>query len=231
MRDRAVIDYRIPREAARELERRGFEVVFTKPLCSVCEEISGHADIALHELFGSVVCAPEVYDYYRERLSGTEVIRGSLELAAKYPADIAYNVCRIGDRVFCKTRHTAPEILDRYRAAGCRVIDARQGYARCSLCVVDDNSAITADEGMYGLLVKSGVETLKIRGGGISLYGMDGFIGGAGGLLKKGLLAFCGDIMTHPDKDAITAFCRARGVEIVPLHRGGLIDAGGIIVV
>ena len=58
-------------------------------------------------------------------------------------------------------------------------ISSRQGYSRCSVCVVSDNAIITADEGICRSAEAHGVDVLKIRPGYIDPPGFDyGFIGG-----------------------------------------------------
>ena len=205
----------------------GFEVIPTMPLNCVYDEINGHADVQIHIVNNKAICAPEAYEYYKKQLSGIDVICGSVSLAEKYPFDIAYNVCGMGDTAICNEKHTAAEILKEYK----NTLQTRQGYAKCSICVVNDNAAITADEGIYRILTDNGIDALKIRPGYITLGNMTGFIGGASGLLKPGLLAFCGNIKTHPDHADIEAFCRNAGADIVSLSSGELQDVGSMIAV
>ena len=163
--------------------------------------------------------------YYKERLTGADIVCGAREVGANYPADILYNACGMGDTVICNAAHTAPEVLSQYK----RVLDVRQGYAKCSICVVSDSAAVTSDEGIYKILKDNGFDVLKIRPGHIRLGKMAGFIGGASGLLRRGLIAFSGDLMSHPDGAEIAAFCRNAGVDAVSLGKGELVDVGSII--
>lgn len=222
---KVIADYRLPKEQAAELARMGYSVIPTAPLDTVYDEIKGHADIQLHYAGAKIICAPEVFGYYKERLPGTDLVRGSLCVGAKYPYDIPYNACGMGDTVICRAAYTAPEVLKEYS----RVIDTRQGYAKCSICVVSDTAAITADEGIYKLLIQNGFNALRIRAGDIRLGKMAGFIGGASGLLRPGLVAFCGGLMSHPDGADIAAFCRENGADAVSLGKGELFDAGSLI--
>ncbi|MBQ3425973.1 MAG: hypothetical protein IJH37_02380 [Clostridia bacterium] len=222
-----IADYRLPCGQAVELARLGYEVIPTAKLKNVYDEIQGHADIQLHRAGEKLICAPEVYGYYKNRLPDTDIVRGSLSVGSEYPSDIPYNACGFGDTVICRAAHTAPEVLIEYR----RVADTRQGYAKCSICVVSETAAITADEGIYKQLLENGFDALKIRPGYVRLGRMGGFIGGASGLLPGGLVAFCGDLMSHPDGAEIAAFCRANGAEAVSLGNGELFDAGSIIAV
>ena len=195
------------------------------PLMHLYDEIRSHADIQVHSAGERLICAPEVYGYYNERLTGADIVCGAREVGAKYPADILYNACGMGDTVICNAAHTAPEVLGEYK----RVLNVRQGYAKCSICVVSDSAAVTSDEGIYKILKDNGFDVLKIRPGYIRLGKMAGFIGGASGLLRQGLIGFCGDLMSHPDGAEIAAFCRSAGVDTVSLGKGGLVDVGSII--
>lgn len=215
----------LPREQREELLRLGYEVIPTVPLMHLYDEIRSHADIQIHAARERLICAPEVYDYYKEQLPGADIVRGTRETGAKYPADILYNACGMGDTVICNVAHTAQEVLCEYRC----VLDTRQGYAKCSICVVSDRAAVTADEGIYKLLTDNGFDALKIRPGYIRLGKMEGFIGGASGLLRQGLIAFSGDLMSHPDGADIATFCRDVGVDVVSLGKGELVDVGSII--
>lgn len=222
---RVIADARLPREQCEELLRLGYEIIPTTPLAHLYDEIRSHADIQIHAAGERLICAPEVYMYYKERLKGADIVCGAREIGAEYPADILYNACGMGDTVICRKAHTAPEIQREYG----RVLDTRQGYAKCSICVVGERAAVTADEGIYKLLINNGFDALKIRPGGIRLGRMDGFIGGASGLLGDGLIVFAGDLMTHPDGAEIAAFCRSAGGYAVSLGKGELFDVGSII--
>lgn len=227
--DRVIIDYRTSQDTIDELNRLGIDTFLTVRIDSLYEEVNGHADMQIHFVNNKAICAPESYDYYKTlNLSGYELISGSKHLKSKYPYDIAYNVCSIGKYVICRPLCTAMEILAEYQYLKKNILNTRQGYTKCSICVVDDNSAITADEGIYKLLKKNNINVLKIRDGFIDLYDMQGFIGGASGLVDNKLL-FNGDIKTHPDYENINAFCKNSGVDIISLNKGNLTDIGSII--
>lgn len=107
----------------------------------------------------------------------------------------------------------------------------RQGYSKCSTCVVSQNAIITADTGIYKAAESNGIEVLCINNDGIHLRsGRIGFIGGVSGLIDKGTLAFNGDINRHSDSNIIKDFCKNKNVEIVCLKDGELEDIGTITV-
>ena len=53
------------------------------------------------------------------------------------------NACVVGKWLLCNPDITALEVLSRFENES--VIGFKQGYARCTVCVVDENSIITAD--------------------------------------------------------------------------------------
>lgn len=226
---KVIVDYRISHQTERALINSGCEVIKTLPLKSVYHEICGHPDIQLHNACGRLICASETYDYYRKLLPETDIIRGSVELGAKYPYDIAYNTCRIGRYALCRREYTAPEILMEYEKNNIEIIDIKQGYAKCSICVVTDNAVITADKGICRALTGLDIDVLEIQPGYIELYGMDGFIGGASGLIKRGILAFNGSLFSHPDGERIDEFVKSHGVMSIMLDDRKLQDIGSII--
>lgn len=229
MFNRVLIDYRTCEDTVTELNRLGCSVYKTKKVNTLYEEVSGHADMQIHFINSKAICAPEVYDYYKSlNLNGIELIRGSKPLKPTYPDDVAYNVCNIGKYVISRPLCTAIEISSEYLSLKKKFLNARQGYAKCSICVVNDNSAITADDGMYKLLKENNLNVLKIKDVYISLYNMKGFIGGASGLINN-TLYFNGNLKTHPDHENIKAFCNNVGIDVCSLNNGPLTDIGTIM--
>lgn len=229
MFNRVLVDFRTNNETINELNRIGYSVYKTTSVDSLYEEVKGHADMQIHFINSKAFCAPEVYDYYNELdLIGINLIKGSQPLKETYPDDVLYNVCNIGKYVISRPLCTAIEIFSEYRSLKKEFLNARQGYAKCSICVVNENSAITADDGMYNLLKRNNINVLKINDGYVSLYNMKGFIGGASGLINN-ILYFNGDIKTHPDYENIKSFCNNVGVDIYSLNNEPLIDIGTIM--
>jgi len=88
----------------------------------------------------------------------------------------------MGSRLVCNEQAAAPELLEAARRMGLELIPVKQGYAKCSLCIVSENAVITADEGLAYTLCRAGLDVLKIIPGCIRLPGYGyGFIGGCGG--------------------------------------------------
>lgn len=146
----------------------------------------------------------------------------------EYPHDIRFNAALISDFLFCREKYISPVILENVDA---KIVDVRQGYAKCSVCTVNDYSFITADPSLKKAGDKCGLDVLLISSGNITLDGYDyGFIGGASALCGNKLFFF-GDIRNHPNYNAIHDFIYKRGVEEIPLCQNQLYDFGGALFV
>ena len=228
--NRVLIDFRTEDISISELRKLGVDVYKTTAVDSLYDEVCGHPDMQIHFINNRAICAPETYDYYKSlNLHNINIISGTKPLKDTYPDDVAYNVCLLGNYVICRPLSVTIEILAEYHSLKKTILNSKQGYAKCSICVVNDNSAITSDNGIYKLLKEHNINVLKIREGYVELYGMQGFIGGASGLINDSILCFNGDLKTHPDCNNIISFCKNVGVDTVSLNKGNLIDIGSIL--
>lgn len=226
---RVLVDFRTHTDTIKSLKQLGVAVYKTTPITSLYDEVAGHSDMQIHFVGKKAVCTPEAYNYYMGLdLTDIELICGSKSLKSTYPDDIAYNVCSVGDYVICRPLFTAIEIISEYQRLKKEILTTKQGYAKCNICVVNSQSVITSDNGIYKLLKNKNMNVLKIKPGYIELYNMEGFIGGATGLINN-VLYFNGDIKTHPDANNMIDFCRNVGVDTFSLNKGNLIDIGSIL--
>lgn len=180
---------------------------------------------------GVCVCAPEAYDYYNEHLKDRKVklIKGESVLSGNYPYDAAYNVAIVGDKIFCKKAITDPILLYEAEKMGYKTVNINQGYAKCSVCPVDEKSAISADASFIKSAEKEGVEVLKVTNGNICLDGFDnGFFGGCCFMTDKKTFSLKGDIRTLPQYGEIKEFLEKRGISIIH-GNGPVTDFGSLI--
>ncbi len=223
-------DYRISEESESFLKSLNITVYKSAKLTSVGKAVCGHTDIQIHHLGKNrFVCAPECYNHYKSILPDADIIKGSKPLSEKYPADIPYNAATFGDFLICSAACTAIEILSEYLSLNRKILNVKQGYAKCSICPINSNAIITADKGIYKTATANGIDVLLIEPGCIELYGMEGFIGGASGLIAPDMLAVNGNIKTHKNCNEIISFCKKYGVEVVSLNQGKIVDIGSII--
>lgn len=192
------------------------------------EAVSNHIDTQIaHVGENKFVVSPHLFNHYNELLPSAFLLKGESELTGTYPDDAAYNVASVGKYLIHNLKYTDKIILSETKK---EKIHVSQGYTKCSLCIVDENSVITEDAGIAQTLERHNIDVLKISAGDVLLSGLDyGFLGGASGKLSKYILAFAGDITSHRDYKEIRDFCLKRNVEPVSLCDGRLTDIGSII--
>lgn len=226
-----LIDYRTSEETVNELNNLGIKIFKTQPVKSLYNAVQGHADMQIHHLGNDrFVTAPEVYEYYKSILLNADIIKGSKELISKYPEDICYNAAAFGNYLICNAACTALEILSEYQSMKQTILNVKQGYAKCSVCVVNESAIITSDKSIAKTAMQHGIDVLHIESGYIKLKDMSyGFIGGATGLLAPDILAVNGDIKTHINYNDIISFCRNYNIYVTSLKNGEIEDIGSII--
>lgn len=220
---------RYRRQLERPLRLLGIEPLWLPENAPVDSRLAGHADLCLFHAGGKrIVCAGEALSIKFADL-GYDVTPARRELGGIYPRDAALNGCLIGNRFIHNLRVSDPAVLD---SLGQKItkIGVRQGYAKCSVCVVDAASIITSDMGIASAAEASGLSVLRIRPGGIELPGFQyGFIGGASFKLSAHELAFTGRLDAHPDMESIESFLRSRDVVPVFLTEGPAFDIGSAV--
>ena len=213
----------------------GINALFMPDNPYVDPRLSGHADLSVLHLGGNrLLLAPYLKrSSFSQQLEdrGFDIRFADIEQSALYPNDAQMNVCILGDKVIYNPK-TVPDTIVKYLTIenGAIQISSRQGYSRCSVCVVNDNAIITADEGICRSAKAHGVDVLKIRPGYIDLPGFDyGFIGGASFKLSDTKLAFTGGLDKHPDAERIIEFASLHNIDIVYITDKPTFDIGGAI--
>ena len=217
---------------AAALQKYGVELI-SMPACSfVRKPLEGHVDLCIMHLGENrFIVAKNMKSRLRgiiDRLtaSGAQVFETEKELGAEYPLDVILNHCVLGKTVVANTKYAdgvAIDFLDEH-------IHVNQGYAKCSICVVDEESVITSDSGIADTLSAKGYDVLKIKPGHINLPGFDtGFIGGTAFKLSKSIIAFCGNLDAHPDESAIFRFLSSKKIKPVFLTNRPIFDIGSAI--
>ena len=206
------------------------DLIGTEKCDDVQDAVGFHADILCHHLGGDdIVVYPYSYsviDSLKEL--GMNVITSTSRLSQKYPYDISLNAARIGDYLICNQKYTDNAILS--GATYEKIIDVKQGYAKCTTLIVDEHSIITADSMIAAACKEVGMDALTISDGGIRLDGYAyGFIGGAGVKLSKDKIYFTGKISKHRDGTQIREFIETRNMEIIEGSFDSLIDIGSMI--
>lgn len=217
------------------LRERGITILSVPADDRLDPPVRCHADMLVHPLGGREVVVPRTSgkpDGFIRRLEerGFEIVRADGCLSREYPADIRLDAARVGSFLFCVPRATDPVILRYCRSHGIEIVPVKQGYAKCSVCVVDETSIITSDPSIAQAGARIGLSVCSVRKGAVRLDGYEyGFIGGCSGKLGPDTLVFTGDLHTHPDGNAILEFLRMHGIQALSLCSGPLVDVGGIL--
>ncbi|MBQ2931672.1 MAG: hypothetical protein IJE62_02365 [Clostridia bacterium] len=227
-----IVDKFIDKSILSTLEENDITYYKTASLDYLYKPVNTHPDMQIHFVDDSTaVVAPDVFEYYKNLLpAGIMILKGKKNPGRTYPEDTAYNVAKVGKRII--GRHASLEVVIKeiYTQKGYDFVDVKQGYAKCNLCIVDENSVITEDEGLCNALTKTGIDVLKIQAGAVMLPGFkNGFLGGASGFVSKNKLAFCGNLENHPDSDKIFDFVKSKNVDIIQLSSTKLCDYGSIL--
>ena len=213
----------------------GIDALFMPDNPYVDVRLSGHADLSILHLGGSrLLLAPYLKgSSFSRRLEdrGFDIRFAGIEQSSLYPGDAQMNVCILGDKVIYNPKTGSDAIVkDLTIGNGAIQVSSRQGYSRCSVCVVNDNAIITADEGICRSAKAHGIDVLKIRPGYIDLPGFDyGFIGGASFKISDTKLAFTGRLDKHPDAERIIDFASLHNVDIVYITDNPAFDIGGAV--
>lgn len=228
-----VLDYRASTVSVDALNNMGYDVIKTPNISTLYSTICGHADIMLHKIDkNAVIVEPTVFDYFSAKLSNVTVMQGNTVLGNKYPFDIAYNCARIGKNIICNEKYTDSKILEYYYENGFKILNTKQGYAKCSICIISDNAIITSDKNISKLAEKNEIDVITVNDDKIELQGFEhGFIGGATGLISDSTLAVNGDINLHSDCNKILDFCSIYNIDILSLNNEIIKDIGSILTI
>ncbi len=176
----------------------------------VYNEISSHPDIYMCQL-------------------GDRLFHGNLDrLKFKYPGNIIFNSACTGKYFIHNLKYTNPELLKIATDMNMTLVDVKQGYAKCNIVVVNENSIITSDIGIASKC-SNYMDVLLIKSGHIFLQGFNyGFIGGTCGKFKDTII-FNGNLSAHPDFNDIIKFIHDKKLKCKWFSKYPLTDIGSIL--
>ncbi|MFB0921142.1 MAG: hypothetical protein QMB62_09710 [Oscillospiraceae bacterium] len=161
------------------------------------------------------------------RKFGADILVSEKSFAPEYPNDAALCALTISGKAFHNIKLTDAVIKSAFSES---LHHVRQGYAKCAVCPVTDNAAISSDPGLIKAMREQGIEVLEIAAGFISLEGFEeGFIGGAAFKTAPNTLAFTGTLDKHPDINSSMNFIFRHGVSPIYLTDRPVFDIGSLI--
>lgn len=197
----------------------------------VYKSISGHPDIFMCQGSEGIVAAPALPHEIRVHLgyAGVKVFYGNSDPGKTYPDSARYNAVVTAELIIHNLKITDPAILEAF--PGRKHLHVNQGYTRCNLIPLNNDTFITSDKGIEKVLIAEGKEVLFVDPHPIRLKGQKhGFFPGCCGVLNDELL-ISGSLSFHPDKEQIEDFIHKSGFQIRELFHGELTDVGGIFIV
>lgn len=195
--------------------------------------VSMHADLSVY-VGEKIHIVPSLYDAIHEQvrrclgMSFCEayLVEGVKESGQIYPSDIAYNILNLEAHLFHLLKHSEPTILEETKRT---IVNVNQGYSRCSCMPIGNNAIITEDLGMGKIIAGLGYDVLIIEPGHVELEGFpNGFFGGSGGQIDDKIV-LNGRLSNHPEGNKIRNFITARGLKVVELNEGKLMDCGSVL--
>ena len=190
--------------------------------------LSGHTDLQLFHFGNNIIFKNEFKE--GESFSDFKINIIPEVLKSEYPYDCLLNCVCIGNSLICNAKTVSKLILTSAEKAGLRIIEVRQGYTKCSICVLNENAIITDDESVFKSTQNYFDDVLLISKGSIRLQTKDyGFIGGATGKIAANKLAFNGRVESHADHNKILDILYKYNIEPVELLIDSLEDIGSII--
>lgn len=195
-----------------------------------------HADMQIHQCGNALTIIRNSCSILENKIRNLDICKNIVicdrSSLSDYPNNITLNAAHIGDYLLCKKSHSYKDLLLWYIDKGVRILDVKQGYARCSTAIISHNAVITDDESILKSCKRfNDIDVLKVSKGSVKLKGCEyGFIGGCCFKADKNNLVFFGDVRQHSDYKDIKAFCRNYGVELLSLANCELIDIGGAVI-
>ena len=215
-----------------KLKKLGYKLLEIKENKNLYPEISLHVDILACKVGEKIVVEPTQYANFQEY---ENFIKGQETVQEKYPLDIKYNVCIIGKKAIHNFQNTDSKLKELLINDGYELINTTQGYTNCSIAVINENSAIVTDKGLYKILNKYNVEVLyleyepdiKLLNSG-KYSNRKGFIGGAISRIGDKIIVF-GDLNKIDINEKIKEFINQKGIQIIDFQGLDVIDYGGIV--
>ena len=207
------------------LSQKGYHIILSKKINTFPEPEQYHADMQLLNING------ELFTLQECRGADQTVVTCEKPAGKRYPENVLLNALFIGGCVYANEAALDSSVKRFCREQQIPIINVKQGYARCSVLVLNEHAAVTADKSLYRALTKNGVEVLPVSSGHIRLEGFDyGFIGGASGKIDDTIFFF-GNIKEHPDYESIRMFCKKHQLKTDILCPDlPLTDIGGLVV-
>lgn len=230
-----IIDERMRKIEKEKLKKLGYNLIEIKQSEKVYQEISAHVDIFTCKIGKKLIVEPTQYNNIKTQLQEEVIEQGNEPIESKYPFDIKYNVCVIGKKALHNFEYTDSKIKEELQIQGYELINTTQGYTNCSIAIIDDNSAIVTDKGLYKILQKHNIDVLYLEyEPDIKLLNNEGYSkrkGFIGGVISRidNKVYVSGDLNKIDQNEQIRNFIEKRNLQLIDFKGLDVIDYGGIV--
>ena len=227
---KVIVAGNISKESEFSLKCFGIDIIKTIPNNALYDAVKYHPDMIIHHLGGNnFICDENMYKYFISQAPFLNICSG-YKCQKKYPYDIAYNAARVGNFLAANLKYTERNLIEYMEKHDIKLINVKQGYAKCSTCIISKNAVITSDITIANALKTIGIDVLFIDDSGVKLKGLsNGFFGGATGKISPDKLAVNGNIKYHKNCDEIIKFANKYNIEIISLNNYEIEDIGSIL--
>ncbi len=226
-----IIDSRMRNFEKEKLKELGYELYEISPNPNLYFEISSHPDIHCININGKIISDSHI--------KLTNSILGKTTLQKNYPLDIAYNVCLIKDIAIHNFKYTEPEIIKLLDKFNFKKINIKQGYSKCSIATIGENSVIVTDYKIAETLNTYNIEVLLLseeitknihlfKNSQYEYSSMTGFIGGVISKIDD-FIFISGDLKLIDKNNLIRNFIEKNNLKIIDFPGYDIIDYGGLI--
>ena len=209
------------------LKRLGIDTISAPKNSDIDPAIAFHADMSVFHAGGNdffVTESNRVLCIFMQRIGVN--VHSCEKCGPKYPDDVKTNCCIVGKTLFYNEKGTSRRIIEYAESKGFKMLPVKQGYVKCSICVLDENHIATEDCSIADAAERHGISVLKLDNEGIILEGYDkGFIGGASGKISRNELILTGRLET----DSLERYAEEIGISITYLTDEPAQDIGSII--
>jgi len=223
---RLLVDKCISNESINFLKSLDFKLIYSTEIAEITNSTSTHPDMQFVKIdTKKAIVASQSLKYYNNLLPDFDLIPIN-NIRSPYPYDTLLNFVLIGDVTICtKNQFDYVEQLKSFKQTF-----IKQGYAKCSICVLNDNAIITGDRGIAKSLEGSSIKAYYLPSDEIKLKGYEnGFWGGASGLIEENKLFFNGNIESLSCYNDLIDILNKQKIEPVYPKQTSVYDNGSII--
>lgn len=226
-----IIDSKMRDIEKEKLKSIGYELYEIYPNPNLYFEISSHVDIHCVKINNFIIGD--------KNLDFKNINYGNSILKNSYPLDIPYNICIVGNFAIHNFKYTDTKILEILEKENFIKININQGYSKCSIAVIDNNSVIVTDTTIAQILKKYNFNVLLLpesitknihlyKNSNLEYSNMHGFIGGCISRIDN-YIFISGDLNKIDFDNKIKTFIEERNLKIIDFPNLDIVDYGGIL--